>query len=415
VNFLLLNQDWFANELKALGHNVVTAGNDPHLSVQLPPLTNIREALQRELVGFNPDVVIWYDNSSPLYYFGLDELKAKTVFYTVDTHHHLRVHRFLAHLFDLTLIAHKDYTLGIEEYGISPVWFPLWASRIPKISDSRTKGAVFVGTLNPDLNPERVTFFEELKKLAEVEVLQANWWEVFSDSKIVINQTVKKDLNFRVFEAMSTGALLLTEKIENGLFELFKEGEHLVTYEKGDAKEAAEKIRYYLSNESERQRIAKLGMEEVRLFHSPLVRAKTLLELVTKAEKRSGSPLRSFANVIARTCLLRKIESGELFQALLGDTKALANNLAEPLDEECFIEIFYLGFASSEPDFNFLRQFLDRYPNSMVLTCAVIYLLKEEGKIEEAKELAKRSFAISVEDAFSNVDALVKSIKEAFL
>lgn len=413
MNFLLLNQDWFADELKSLGHNVVTAGNDPHLSVQLPPLTNIRNALEGELAGFNPDVVIWYDNSSPLYYFGLEELKAKTIFYTVDTHHHLRVHRFLAHLFDLTLIAHKDYIPGMEEYGISPVWFPLWASRIPKISNQRTKGAVFVGTLNPDLNPERVTFFEELKKLAEVEVLQANWWEVFSDSKIVINQTVKKDLNFRVFEAMSSGALLLTEKIENGLFELFKEGEHLVTYEKGNAKEAAEKIRYYLSNESERQRIAKLGMEEVRLFHSPLVRAKTLLELAVKTEKKASSRLRGFANVITRTCLLRKIENGELFNALLRDTKELANSLAEPLDEECFIEIFYLAFV--EPDFEFLRQFLDRYPNSMVLTCAVIYMLKEAGKIEEAKDLAKRSFAISVEDAFANVNALVSSIKEAFL
>lgn len=414
MNFLLLNQDWFAKELKELGHNVVTAGSESHLSVQLPPLTDIRSALQGELSGFNPDVVIWYDNGLPLYYFGLEELKAKTVFYTVDTHHHLRVHRFLAHLFDLTLIAHKDYISDVKEYGISPIWFPLWASRIPKISNFRSRGAAFVGTLNPDLNPERVAFFKELKELVDIDVLEGNWWEIFSDSKIVINQTVKKDLNFRVFEAMSSGALLLTEKIENGLFELFKEGEHLVTYKKGDAKEAAEKIRYYLSNEAERERIAKNGMEEVRLFHSPLVRAKNLVELVTKTEKRASAPLRGFANVIARTCLLRRIEDGKFFQGILEDAKAIACNLTDNLDEECFIEIFYLGFASSEPDYKFLRRFLDRYPNSMVITCAVVYLLRKMGETKEAEDLARKSFSAPVETAFNNVDILVRSIKNIF-
>lgn len=413
MNFLLLNQDWFAKELKELGHNVITAGNDPHLSVHLPPLSNINAALKGELAGFNPDVVVWFDNSSPLYYLGLDELEAKTVFYTVDTHHHLRVHRFIAHLFDLTLIAQKDYSAGIEEYGIKPTWFPLWASRIPQFA-SPNKETVFVGTLNPDLNPERVAFFEALKAKVSVDVLQGNWWEIFPYSKIVINQTVKKDLNFRVFEAMSSGALLLTERTDNGLLELFKENVHLVCYEKGNVEEASAKIRYYIENESERAKIAKAGSEEVRLFHSPLVRANTLLSLVNKIEKNQSAKLRSFANVILRTCLLRRMNPGELFDALLKDTKALALSLSDPLDEECFIEIFYLGFAKGS-DLEFLSQCLFRYPESMVLTSAVIHVLKESGEVDKATELARKSFAIPMEDALANVEALVKSIKDAFL
>ena len=94
----------------------------------------------------------------------------------------------------------------------------------------------------------------------------------------MINECIKGDLNFRVFEAMACGALLLTPHIGNGLLELFQEGEELVTYPDGDAGKAAELARYYLEHEPERALIAARGCAKVRANHTAKQRAKTLEE-----------------------------------------------------------------------------------------------------------------------------------------
>jgi hypothetical protein len=88
----------------------------------------------------------------------------------------------------------------------------------------------------------------------------------YSRSKVVINAAINGDLNMRVFEAMASGALLVTDRIENGLGELFRDGEHYVGY--STANEAVEKIRYYLAHQAERERIAWAAREEVLLHHA---------------------------------------------------------------------------------------------------------------------------------------------------
>ena len=44
---------------------------------------------------------------------------------------------------------------------------------------------------------------------------------IYSESKIVLNASINGDLNMRVFEALTSGALLVTDRIENGLDTLF--------------------------------------------------------------------------------------------------------------------------------------------------------------------------------------------------
>src|SRR5207302_1696841 len=83
--------------------------------------------------------------------------------------------------------------------------------------------------------------------------LQEEIPEIYSRAKIVINLPLADDLNFRVFEALSCGALLLTRRIANGQELLFKEDVHYVAF--GDEAELFAKVEYYLSHEAERARI----------------------------------------------------------------------------------------------------------------------------------------------------------------
>jgi hypothetical protein len=224
MNILILNQHWFAEDLRAAGHHVLTVGMPAHLDVPLQmPLIHVDRIIEEHMKGHAPDVIIVLDNSAPVMVQGLDETVIPTLFYSVDTHHHADIHKYLCNVFDVTLVAQRDYLPVFHEAGHHPEWFPLWASRPIVPSTEKEMDAVFVGTLNAKLNPERVKFFNALKVKAPVHFQAGNFWEIFPKAEIVINQTVKGDLNFRVFEAMMSGSALLTEHAGNGLFDLFKD------------------------------------------------------------------------------------------------------------------------------------------------------------------------------------------------
>jgi hypothetical protein len=249
VKILVFNQDWFVEELRSMGHEVRTCGYAEHLTVKVPQRINCVEDILKNLGNFSPDVLVFLDDSMPaLLYEGLNTCSIPKVFYSVDTHHHNQVHALIAPLFDHILVAQKDYIPTFAESGTPTTWFPLWASRYVEASSEKKFGATFVGNLDAKLNPRRVAFFETLQKKIPIHIAHGNYWEIFPHADIVVNQTVKGDLNFRVFEAMMCGPALLTERTPNGLFDLFEDGKHLVTYEPDNVDEAAEKVTRLLNS-----------------------------------------------------------------------------------------------------------------------------------------------------------------------
>ncbi len=82
---------------------------------------------------------------------------------------------------------------------------------------------------------------------------------IYSSAKIGFNYSINDDINMRMFEVLSCGALLITNRLKNdtGFNELFKDGKDLVTY--GSAGELLRKAEYYLSHDDERVKIAGQG------------------------------------------------------------------------------------------------------------------------------------------------------------
>lgn len=89
--------------------------------------------------------------------------------------------------------------------------------------------------------------------------------------RIVFNTSDHREINMRVFEALATGRLLVTDKVDY-LDELFVDGEDLVTYTGED--DLMDKIRHYLDHEAERLRIAANGLAKVRTRHTYRHRAE---------------------------------------------------------------------------------------------------------------------------------------------
>jgi ADP-heptose:LPS heptosyltransferase/predicted O-methyltransferase YrrM/2-polyprenyl-3-methyl-5-hydroxy-6-metoxy-1,4-benzoquinol methylase len=186
------------------------------------------------------------------------------LFWAIDTHQYLPLQVEKAKHFDGVYSAQKN---ALPSFGYKAQWLPAGASlhEVDLIRE-RTIPVGFVGSITAA--HQRRT--EIVKKLTEkvpgfrqfTEVFLDDKAELLSSMKIAVNVSMANDINFRVFETLATGALLLTDRIhKNGMEDLFTEGVHYVAYDSEE--DLIAKIQYYLAHEEERVKIARAGQELV--------------------------------------------------------------------------------------------------------------------------------------------------------
>lgn len=411
LSILLINQRWFTQELRALGHTVVSATHeDRNGDVKFQHFESIQDILQRLPDNFYPDRIVYYDNSSVLTLYGFEELSIPSVFYSVDAHHHASWHSVFGSMFSKILVAQRDYLKRYQNHwqgpeGSEPEWMPLWANKDFEDSDDRPIDVCFRGTLDPDLHPRRSLFFSELQKLVDIDVAQGPYAEAYPRAKIVVNQCVDKDLNFRVFEAMSAGALLITPRIANGMGRLFKSGRDLVFYETEDPGEVATLVRYYLAHDDERRRIARQGRERVVSEHSAYQRAQRIEETLLSLSHEKPYQQYLGAGVAylltGRNSFTRLPDKDSPFfrhvidvtrhgAACLVASAARGERSDRDFEAYCLLCAIYLeDLELNEEALQFARGVSEAYPDNLLLGLNYIYLLLKQGLGEAARERAE--------------------------
>ena len=249
---------------------------------------HLDDIISRLPEDFTPDCLVVLDDSGPPWFTGLESTALPSVFLSVDTHHHFAWHINYSRCFDHVLVAHKKYLTA--EYALHPhtEWFPLWAMSVPPEAETRDIDVAFRGTLDPSLHPHRAEWLEELSRYVSCDADTGRWDECYPRAKVVINQNVSDDLNFRNFEAMVSGALLFSPQFDNGLLDLFTAGEDLICYDQAiEVEKLAQLISFYLSNEPLRKKIAESGQAKVISSHTVVSRAKRLADLLSSLKKRA--------------------------------------------------------------------------------------------------------------------------------
>ena len=395
MKILLVNQNWLSGPLLDLGHEVLSINLVPNGGdVKLPrPFMTIHEVL--DLLPFLPDRVVFYDNSGPMWILRLDENPIPSVFYSVDLHHHLSWHADLSALFDRVLVAQEEYIDAMLKWQRNVTWFPLWSLDTRPAALEPDIDVCFRGNLDPELHPNRATFFDALRKLVPVDCAAENYWQAYYRSKIVINEAVRGDLNFRVFEAMGCGAMLLTPRIGNGLLKLFTDGVDLVTYEAHNPEDAAAKIRYYLEHDDERQQIADSGYAEVLALHSSARRGKALADILEPLSL-TQKPIKHYALArvhLATIAVLRKRSSLSM-QPVLEDlvrVTALAaeNREADEREIEHVLVMTksYLDEAGM-PSHELVKSVRAAYPTTPIINLLYLQSLLVRSEMELARAVA---------------------------
>lgn len=419
MRILILNQDWFADEWRSDGHEVITVGTATHLDyVVEKPLGRLNDIVVDCGLSGPPDVIVYHDNSMPISVIGLEETEIPTIFYSVDAHHHSHWHKYLGVVCDKSFVAHRDYLAEFQSEDVDAEWLPLWASRLMHPSQDKQYDAIFVGTMDPELNKDRVKFFEQLCCVAPVTILHGEFWKYYPHARIVINQTVKGDLNFRVFEALASGSLVLTERSSNGLFELFEDGKHLVTYERGNVDDASNKIKEFLAAPGKCETIGLAGYEEILLHHTASARAKTVLAAINKVTK-TKRPRKSFSSMVTYLYSGIRYEKVSTPHAALCFTRALqlleqALTQNEPINEHL---VLYAVLACSEYDrvsrtqsgYHLLCRLQVAYPQETILRLAVARSSLNLGRREIAIEVVK-PLALETEEAFRLAETVLRQI-----
>ncbi len=222
--------------------------------------------------------------------FDFSSLGAPTSYYALDPHVWFPEHARRVQLtrYDIVFAAQKDHISRYREAGCPRVlWLPPAAD--PEIhapvTTERLFDLCFVGHLD---SPSRSLLVDEVRKRLEKRKLFIGTAFLhdlafkYSQSNIILNKSISGDINMRVFEAMSCGRMLLTDRIGNGLGELFEDRKHLVTYSGID--DLVDLFNYYIANGEEREEIALTGRRKVLAEHTYDQRADFILRSIGIAE-----------------------------------------------------------------------------------------------------------------------------------
>ncbi len=202
-----------------------------------------------------------------------------SVWWAIDTH--LDYDRCLrkARLCDLVFAAQRDGAEQLQRDGVSATWLPLACDPDLHRPHNSTEEFdwCFVGHLFPG---PRTELIERLMSQFPRAFVGQRYFEdmarTYSASRLVFNRSVRNDVNMRVFEALACGSLLISNDLaENGQAELFQDGVHLTTYSTLD--ELFDRMRFYLTHDVERERIAAQGRAAVLAKHTYRHRMEIIL------------------------------------------------------------------------------------------------------------------------------------------
>ncbi|VAX25299.1 hypothetical protein MNBD_NITROSPINAE02-655 [hydrothermal vent metagenome] len=279
-------------------HNVITAGckltssiieawNLQNLQekakthdIDTPDLTlDINFMLEKTPDGFEPDFFIWFETGLGKAPDNLEKLACPKAAYLIDTHIHFERDLEAARGFDVVFLAQRKYIPEFQKRGIKDVrWLPLACDPAihGKAPADKKYDVGFVGSLTDE---RRVMLLQKLAEVVDVRYERAflkDMARLFCESRIVFNNAILDDLNMRVFEALCSGSMLLTDRAD-GMDEFFKDRKSLVIYNDDNIARIAE---YYIENHDERERIAKRGRAVVLQHHTYAHRVDDIVRIM---------------------------------------------------------------------------------------------------------------------------------------
>lgn len=202
--------------------------------------------------------------------------------YIIDTHTQINLDLYLCRFADAVFCAQFDAVAAIKPICRNTTWLPLGCSEKWHRAENAHPlyDLSFIGGVNDSKREKYLSFLQERYAgrsfIGRAE--KSDIGKIYSSSRIVFNVSTNNDINMRFFEALCSGALLITERVHNnGMEQLLQGVDEPICVFFETLEEAVSQIDYYLEHEDEREIIARRGRQfaESQTYVS---RMKTILE-----------------------------------------------------------------------------------------------------------------------------------------
>jgi hypothetical protein len=287
---------YLVDSLKSLGHDLLVCSDiyHPAVDVVCGELADVFEIAESK--KFLPDAVFFIEGGSHrIIPIGIERLSCLSLWYGIDTHMNYEKHLTLGALFDITLIAQKQYVNALKIDGLVNVyWLPLGFPHrlLPALDTQRNIDVAYVGSTNREVNRDRYDLLDSLKNHFEsVSFGRASPLEMiatYSMAKIVFNKSVNNDLNMRFFEAMGSGAVLVTDPIiDNGLEDLFVEEKHYFSYKNNE--DLIDLVKKILNEEEKIIQVGAAAKDLILMEHTYDHRAEAIIQYIKLFKKGNSA------------------------------------------------------------------------------------------------------------------------------
>ncbi|WP_247648469.1 glycosyltransferase [Pseudodesulfovibrio sp. zrk46] len=246
--------------------------------------------------GFVPDMLVQTETlANRSLVVGLDTLDCPTLFWAMDPHLNAYWHSAYANLFDVTCSTQRKLLPRLREQGAEDVrWLPMCGrERGWKDMADRAHDITFVGRVSAH-RPARKWMIELLRSHGEQydvalehSLTYGDMLNLYEDSRLVPNESIFGEVNFRLFEGASCGCLVLSQNLGDEQEALFEPGREFDTY--SDVVELDDKLRRYLKNPRLMQTMGRAARERVLADHLPKNRAQSMLEFAADASRRRAT------------------------------------------------------------------------------------------------------------------------------
>ncbi|WP_320006312.1 glycosyltransferase [Maridesulfovibrio sp.] len=356
--------------LEGLGHNVLNVTRNGNFFCDLPDIL--------EKNNFKPDLLLQIESlGERTIVQGLDELDCPTAFWAMDPHLNLHWHSAYARLFDQTFSTQKAMVPVLKNAGVPDVrWLPMYAYELDSPAISIRKNDIgFVGRINNQRRGRKqmVEFIDsrigDYSFPVEQNLGFNEMLTFYQDTKIIPNESILGEVNFRLFEGASCGALVLTQDLGEEQASLFEPGREIDTY--ADVLELEEKLKLYLGNDRLVQVMGQAAHARVQAEHLAVHRIEKILDYVKDGSRNrasgadagrwlaitlaamweSGMHNLPVHDVLSRLAAFKQVESLVVsmlrVQAASGMYQMLEDNIMALLGSEFLVDSFDLNLTGS--------------------------------------------------------------------
>ena len=271
MNIVCVSSD-MAPSMREAGHAVLALHPEPGL-----------HSLQKLLAthAFVPDLIFQAESLGPRVIFtDLPALPCSKLFWSVDSHLNMFWHRHYGRLFDCVLTPHLSLHAAQPEDWRLPRIARLAkeGTARPFQRHSRRKHAfAFVGRLSGDRGPRR----NMLRMLAArgLEPQDGLAWEamleLYDNTRILPNESICTEVNFRLMEGASCGCCLITPDVGEDQDALLEPGKECLIYANG--LELLELIDQFAARPKQAEAIGRAAWRRIQAEHLPEHRAAAIL------------------------------------------------------------------------------------------------------------------------------------------